>query len=379
MSGPVWFNRPAVTGRELDNMREALASGHISGDGSFTARCHTRLAELTGAHRVFLTTSCTHALEIAMLLLDLRPGDEVICPSFTFVSTANAIALRGATPVFVDVRADTLNLDERLLAAAMTPRTRAIIVVHYAGVGCEMDAVLDLAARRGLMVVEDNAHGLFGHYKGRRLGSFGAVSTLSFHETKNVTCGEGGAIVVNDPRHVERVEVLREKGTNRTRFFRGQVDKYTWVDVGSSYLPSDLLAAYLLAQLESVERIQARRQALWSRYARDLADWAARTDVRLPIVPGHCHHPAHIFYLLFASLDVRTAFIAHLRAHNVLALFHYQPLHLSDMGRRFGGRPGQCPVTERVADCLVRLPLFYQMTDEEQRIVIDAACRFERV
>jgi dTDP-4-amino-4,6-dideoxygalactose transaminase len=379
MSGAVWFNRPAVTGRELEYMREALASGHISGDGSFTARCHTRLAELTGADRVFLTTSCTHALEIAMLLLDLEPGDEVICPSFTFVSTANAIALRGATPVFVDVRADTLNLDERLLAGAVTSQTRAIMVVHYAGVGCEMDAILEIAERHGLMVVEDNAHGLFGHYKGRRLGSFGAVSTLSFHETKNVTCGEGGAIVVNDQRYVERVEILREKGTNRTRFFRGQVDKYTWVDVGSSYLPSDLLAAYLVAQLESVAAIQARRHALWDRYARELAQWAASAGVRLPVVPGHCDHPAHIFYLLFASLEARTAFIAHLRAHNVLALFHYQPLHLSDMGRRFGGRPGQCPVTERVADRLVRLPLFFQMTDEEQSLVIDAARAFGQV
>jgi dTDP-4-amino-4,6-dideoxygalactose transaminase len=379
MTGPVWFNRPAVTGRELDYMREALASGHISGDGSFTARCHGLLAELTGAHRAFLTTSCTHALEIAMLLLDLQPGDQVICPSFTFVSTANAIALRGATPVFVDVRPDTLNLDERLLAAAVTPRTRAIMVVHYAGVGCEMDAILEVAERHGLMVVEDNAHGLFGHYKGRKLGSFGAVSALSFHETKNVTCGEGGAIVVNDARYVDRVEILREKGTNRTRFFRGQVDKYTWVDVGSSYLPSDLLAAYLFAQLESVERIQARRQELWSRYAGDLADWAATSGVRLPVVPDHCAHPAHIFYLLFASLEARTAFIAHLRAQNVLALFHYQPLHLSAMGRRFGGRPGQCPVTERVADRLVRLPLFFQMTDEEQSAVVDAARSFSRV
>jgi dTDP-4-amino-4,6-dideoxygalactose transaminase len=378
MTGPVWFNRPAVTGRELEYMREALASGHISGDGSFTERCHRLLAELIGAPRAFLTTSCTHALEIAMLLLDLKPGDEVICPSFTFVSTANAIALRGATPVFVDVRADTLNLDERLLEAAITPQTRAIMVVHYAGISCEMDTILEIAKRHALMVVEDNAHGLFGRYKGRTLGSLGAVSTLSFHETKNLTCGEGGAIVVNEPRYGDRVEILREKGTNRTRFYRGQVDKYTWVDVGSSYLPSDLLAAYLLAQLESAERIQARRHEVWSRYARDLSGWAASANVRLPIVPEHCDHPAHIFYLLLASLDERTAFIAHLRARNVLALFHYQPLHLSEMGRRFGGRPGQCPVTEHAADRLVRLPLFYQMSDEEQAVVIEAARSFPR-
>jgi dTDP-4-amino-4,6-dideoxygalactose transaminase len=375
MTGPVWFNRPAVTGRELEYMREALASGHISGDGSFTERCHRVLEELLGASRAFLTTSCTHALEIAMLLLDLAPGDEVICPSFTFVSTANAIALRGATPVFVDVRADTLNLDERLLEAAITPRTRAIMVVHYAGIACEMDTILAIAKRHALMVVEDNAHGLFGRYKGRTLGSLGAVSTLSFHETKNLTCGEGGAIVVNDPGYGDRVEILREKGTNRTRFYRGQVDKYTWVDIGSSYLPSDLLAAYLLAQLESADRVQARRHEIWSRYARDLSDWAA-SNVRLPIVPEHCAHPAHIFYLLFASADARTAFIAHLRARNVLALFHYQPLHLSDMGRRFGGRPGQCPITESAADRLVRLPLFYQMSDEEQSVVIEAARSF---
>jgi dTDP-4-amino-4,6-dideoxygalactose transaminase len=373
---PVWFNKPAVTGRELDYMREALASGHISGDGAFTRRCHEKLAELTGAAAAYLTTSCTHALEMSMLLLDLEPGDEVICPSFTFVSTANAIALRGATPVFVDVRRDTLNLDERLLEAAITPRTRAIIVVHYAGVGCEMDAILHIAPAHDLVVVEDNAHGLFGSYRGARLGSFGALSALSFHETKNVTCGEGGAIVINDPGYVERVEIVREKGTNRARFFRGQVDKYTWVDVGSSYLPSDLLAAYLLAQLESADRIQARRQQIWRRYAADLAGWAARSDVRLPIVPEHCEHPAHIFYLLFPSLDARTAFIAHMRAHRVLALFHYQPLHLSDMGRRYGGRPGQCPVTEQVADRLVRLPLFFQMTDDEQAVVIDAARSF---
>ena len=376
MSGPVWFNRPAVTGRELDYMRDALASGQISGDGAFTKRCHQRLTEITGAPGAYLTTSCTHALEMSMLLLDLQPGDEVICPSFTFVSTANAVALRGATPVFVDVRPDTLNLDERLLERAVTPRTRAIVVVHYAGVGCEMDAILQVAAAHGLMVVEDNAHGLFGCYNGRKLGSFGAVSALSFHETKNVTCGEGGAIIVNDPRYLERVEILREKGTNRTRFFRGQVDKYTWVDVGSSYLPSDLLAAYLLAQLESADRIQARRHELWRRYAADLKEWAARAEVRLPIVPAHCEHPAHIFYLLFPSLAARTAFIAHMRAHSVLALFHYQPLHLSEMGQRFGGRPGQCPITEQVADRLVRLPLFFQMTDDEQGMVIEAARSF---
>jgi dTDP-4-amino-4,6-dideoxygalactose transaminase len=321
---PIWFNRPAVTGREFDYMREALQSGHISGDGRFTKRCHTVLEEVTHAKRAFLTTSCTHALEMAMLLLDLGPGDEVILPSFTFVSTANAIALRGARPVFLDVRADTLNLDETLLEAAVTPRTRAIVVVHYAGVACQMDAIIDIARRHGVVVVEDNAHGLFGYYKGRPLGSLGALATLSFHETKNVTCGEGGALLVNDPQYVERAEILREKGTNRARFFRGQVDRYTWVDIGSSYLPSDILAAYLLAQLEAREEIQTRRHAIWTRYSHELCAWARERDVHLPVVPAHCQHPAHLFYLVMPSLAARTALIEHLKANQILAVFHYQ-------------------------------------------------------
>ena len=376
MSLPVWFNRPAVTGREIDYIREALAAGHISGDGSFTRRCHALLEQHTSARRAFLTTSCTHALEMAMLLVDLQPGDEVICPAFTFVSTANAVALRGARPVFVDVRADTLNIDERLIEAAITPRTRAILVVHYAGVACEMDAILAIAARHRLVVVEDNAHGLFGQYKERRLGSIGALSALSFHETKNITCGEGGALLVNDARYIERAEIIREKGTNRGRFFRGQVDRYTWVDVGSSYLPSDLLAAYLLAQLESAAAIQQRRHEIWATYDRELRAWAGAIGARLPLVPADCGHPAHLFYLLMPSLEARTGFIDHLRARNILAVFHYQPLHLSDVGRRLGGRDGQCPVTEDAADRLVRLPMFFQLSDEDQRIVIDAVREF---
>jgi dTDP-4-amino-4,6-dideoxygalactose transaminase len=365
------FNRAAVTGRELEYIRQAIERGPISGDGPFTRACHAELEAATGARRVLLTTSCTHALEMAALLLDLQPGDEVICPAFTFVSTINAFALRGARPVFVDIRADTLNLDERLVERAMTPRTRAIVLVHYAGVACDMDAVMAIAARHGVPVVEDNAHGLFGCYRGRPLGSFGALSTLSFHETKNVTCGEGGALAINDPRFFERAEILREKGTNRSRFFRGEIDRYTWVDLGSSYLPSDLLAAHLLAQLEAREAIQLRRQAIWHRYARELAAWAAATGARLPIVPDASEHPAHLFYVLMPSLAARTALIAHMRARRILLVFHYQPLHLSDMGRRLGGAPGQYPVTEDVADRLVRLPLFYQLTDEEQGAVIE--------
>jgi dTDP-4-amino-4,6-dideoxygalactose transaminase len=373
---PIWFNRPAFVGRELDYMREAIEQGTISGDGRFSKRCHALLEAITGARKVLLTTSCTHALEMAALLLDIKPGDEVICPAFTFVSTVNAFVLRGARPVFVDIRPDTLNIDERALEAAITPRTRAILIVHYAGVACEMDAILAVAAARGIPVVEDNAHGLFGRYKGRPLGSFGALATLSFHETKNVTSGEGGALVINDERFVERAEILREKGTNRTRFFRGQIDRYTWVDVGSSYLPSDLLAAYLLAQLEERDRIQARRHAIWSRYQAELATRPTAAGLVLPTVPAGCDHPAHLFYLVLPSLDARTRLIDCMRARQILLVFHYQPLHLSEMGLRLGGRAGQCPVTEDVADRLVRLPLYYQLRDQEQARVIEGLKAF---
>ena len=309
---------------------------------------------------------------MSALLLDLREGDEVIVPPFTFVSTVNALVLRGARPVFVDIRPDTLNIDESAIEAAITPRTRAILLVHYAGVACEMDTIMAIAGRHGLVVIEDNAHGLFGTYKGRQLGTFGAFATLSFHDTKNLSCGEGGALMINDVRHVERAEVIREKGTNRTRFYRGQVDKYTWCDVGSSYLPSDILAAYLLAQLESHEQIQRRRHALWSRYFEALAPRAAAAGVRMPMVPEHCGHPAHIFYVLMPTLEARTRLLASLRAQLILAVFHYLPLHLSEMGRRLGGRDGQFPVTESVCDRLVRLPIFYQLTDDDQARVIGA-------
>jgi dTDP-4-amino-4,6-dideoxygalactose transaminase len=372
---PIPFNRAAVTGREAEYVTRAIADGPLHGDGPFTKDCHGWLERLTGSPKALLTTSCTHALEMTALLLDLVAGDEVIVPPFTFVSTVNAIVLRGAVPVFVDVRPDTLNLDETLVEAAITPRTRAILLVHYAGVACEMDAIMAIAARHGLVVIEDNAHGLFGAYKGQALGTFGTFATLSFHDTKNLSCGEGGALLINDPQYVERAEVIREKGTNRTRFYRGQVDKYTWCDVGSSYLPSDILAAYLLAQLESHDRIQARRHALWARYAEALAPWAAGAGVRLPVVPEHCQHPAHIFYLLMPSLEARTRLLAYLRSRQILAVFHYLPLHLSEMGRRLGGREGQCPVTEDVCDRLVRLPLFFQLSDDDQARVIDEVMR----
>lgn len=376
MAAPIPFNRPAMPAAAYDHLRAAVGNMHLSGDGPFTKRCHAALEDLLGAPKVLLTTSCTHALEMAALLLDVGPGDEVVVPSFTFVSTANAFVLRGAKPVFADSRPDTLNLDERQLPGLLTRRTRAVVPVHYAGVGCEMGAIGRLCRAAGAAVVEDNAHGLFGAYRGRPLGGFGRLAAQSFHETKNMSCGEGGALVVNDPALVERAEVIREKGTNRSRFFRGQVDKYTWVDVGSSYLPSDALAALLLAQLEAREAIQARRRAVWDRYARDLADWADANRVGLPHVPAHCDHPAHLFYLLVPTLDDRQRLLAHLKAAGVTATFHYVPLHLSEMGRRFGGRPGLCPVAEAAADRLVRLPLFFDLSDADQGRVVDAVKGF---
>jgi dTDP-4-amino-4,6-dideoxygalactose transaminase len=369
---PIPLHRPYLTGREAELLAEATRSRKWSGDGPMTARASRLLEAATGSHRAFLTTSCTDALELAALLFEVAPGDEVIVPAFTFVSTANAFALRGARPVFVDIRPDTLNLDERLLAAAITPRTRAIVVVHYGGVACEMDAIAEVK----LPIVEDTAHGLFGSYRGRPLGSIGTVGALSFHETKNITCGEGGALLVNDPALVARAEILREKGTNRGRFFRGEVDTYTWVDLGSSFLPSDLLAAFLVAQLEAAREIQAARHRAWATYAAELAPWAAHHGIALPAVPPHCTHPAHNFYLLLPDLARRTALLAHLAARNVRAAFHYQPLHLSDFARRWGGKPGDLPVTERVADTLVRLPLYPDLDEPRQRRVIDAVTSF---
>lgn len=370
------FNKPALVGTELAYVREAMERGHASGDGLFTRKCQALLEALTGAGKALLTTSCTDALEMAALLLEVQAGDEVIVPSFTFVSTANAFALRGAKIVFADVRPDTLNLDETRLEALITPRTKAIVPVHYAGVGCEMDAILAVARRREAAVVEDNAHGLFGKHRGWPLGSLGCLATQSFHETKNISCGEGGALLVNEERFVERAEIIREKGTNRSRFFRGQVDKYTWVDLGSSHLPADLLAACLLAQLEARATIQAARRAIWERYAESLGDWAARHDVRLPVVPAHCEQAYHMFYLLLPDAAVRDAFIAHLAARGIYAVFHYQPLHLSPMGRHFGGAAGDCPVTEDVSERIVRLPFFQQLGRAELDDVVAAARQF---
>ncbi len=365
------FNRPVVVGHEFEYMRQAIENGHISGDGPFTKKCHAFLEEQLGVGKALLTTSCTHALEMSAILLEIQPGDEVIIPDFTFVSTVNAFVLRGARPVFVDVRPDTLNLDESQLEAAVTPKTKAIVPVHYAGVACEMDTIMEIARRHHLAVVEDNAHGLFARYKGKYLGTFGSLASQSFHETKNFSCGEGGALLINDPVLLERAEIIREKGTNRSRFFRGQVDKYTWVDIGSSYLPSDILAAFLFAQFEEREQIQLHRKRVWELYHAGLKDWADTHDVQLPYVPAECEQSYHMFYMLLPNLELRQKLIMYLREQGVYSVFHYLPLHLSEMGQRFGGKTGDCPVTEQVSDRLIRLPFHNALTSTEQEQVID--------
>jgi dTDP-4-amino-4,6-dideoxygalactose transaminase len=366
------FNRPWMTGRELEYIREAHEHGHLAGDGMFSKRCHTWLEKQVGCQKALLTHSCTSALEMAAILLDLEPGDEIIMPSFTFVSTANAFVLRGAVPVFVDIRPDTLNIDENLIEAAITPRTRAICVVHYAGVGCEMDTIAAIAARHGLAVIEDAAQGIMSRYKGRPLGSIGALGALSFHETKNVIAGEGGALLINDARFCERAEIIREKGTNRSRFFRGEVDKYTWVDVGSSYLPGEIIAAFLASQLEHAESITARRMAIWQRYYDWAASLEANGDVRRPIVPTECVHNAHMFYLLLRDIETRTRFIGALKAAGIGAVFHYVPLHSSPAGQRFCRVAGRMTVTDDVSDRLVRMPLWAGLEDHQQ-FVLDTA------
>jgi dTDP-4-amino-4,6-dideoxygalactose transaminase len=370
------FNRPTVVGKELYYISLAIQKGCSAGDAEFTRKCHTLLEQALGVPKVLLTTSCTSALDMAALLLDIQPRDEVIVPSFTFVSTANAFVLRGAKPVFVDIRSDTLNMDESQLERLLSDRTKALVPVHYAGVGCEMDAICKTAADHNVAIVEDNAHGLFGKYKGRYLGTFGALAAQSFHETKNFVCGEGGALVLNDTRYMERAEIIREKGTNRSRFFRGEIDKYSWVDIGSSYLPSDILAAFLYAQLEARDEIQGKRRQIWDYYYEHLHDWAHTHGVRLPVVPTHCEQAYHMFYLIMPSLEARGALIAHLKAHKSQGVFHYLPLHLSDMGRQFGGRKGDCPVSEAMSDRLIRLPFFQELTVSDQARVVNTIKTF---
>lgn len=365
MSAKLPFNRACTIGPDADYVRQAIASGHLCGDGPFSKRAQAFMEQRFQTPHALLTTSCTSALEMAALLCDLKAGDEVILPSFTFVSTANAIVLRGAKPVFVDIRPDTLNLDEKLLDAAITPRTRAIWPVHYAGVACEMDAIMALARRNGLLVVEDAAQGVFATYKGRALGTIGDLGCYSFHETKNIVCGEGGALLVNHDRFAKRAEILREKGTNRSQFLRGQVDKYTWVDVGSSYVPADILAAYLLGQLESGEVITARRGQICAAYRRHLEPLEARGLMRLPVVPDECVSNHHMFYLVLNDAETRGALMDHLRSAGLMATFHYVPLHTSPMGMEMGWREGTLPVTEQLSARLLRLPLFYDMTEPD--------------
>lgn len=371
------FNRPWMTGGELANIAQAHADGHLSGDGAFTRRCHAWLEAETGARKALLTHSCTAALEMCALLADLAPGDEVIMPSYTFVSTANAFVLRGATPVFVDIRADTLNIDETLIEPAITSRTRAICVVHYAGVSCEMDRILDIARRHGLIVIEDAAQAVLSRYRGRPLGAIGALGALSFHETKNVICGEGGALLVNVPELLERAEIVREKGTDRSRFFRGLVDKYTWREPGSSYLPGEITAAFLSAQLDHAQALTARRLALWQRYHAWASEHEEAGRIRRPIVPAECAHNAHMYYLLLPDLEARDRALAAMRARDVHPVFHYVPLHSSPAGLRFGHTHGDLAVTDDVAARLLRMPLWLGLEPQLDRVfeVADAAFR----
>lgn len=366
------FNKPFLTGGELPNIEEAGRRGQLSGDGHFTRQCHRWLETQLGSPKALLTHSCTAALELAALLADLQPGDEVVMPSYTFVSTANAFVLRGAVPVFVDIRADTLNIDERLIEAAITPRTRAIVAVHYAGVACEMDAIMDIAHRRGLIVIEDAAQAILSTYKGRPLGSIGDLGCLSFHETKNIISGEGGALLVNRPELAERAEILREKGTDRSRFHRGQVDKYRWLDVGSSYLPGEMVAAFLLAQLEHARSLTARRLALWAAYHEAFAGLEARGRLRRPRVPADCGHNAHLYHLLLHDAGDRGRFIDAMSARGIGTVFHYVPLHSAPAGLRFARAHEPLPLTDRLSAQLVRLPLWVGL-EAQQRGVIDAA------
>lgn len=363
------FNKPYMTGKELWYIAQAHHNGWLAGDGSFTKRCNAWLEQRTGARRALLTHSCTAALEMAAILADIQPGDEVIMPSYTFVSTANAFVLRGAVPVFVDIRPDTLNIDETLIEAAITNKTRAIVPVHYAGVACEMDAIMDIAARHKLLVIEDAAQGIMSSYQGRPLGSIGHLAALSFHETKNIISGEGGALLVNDPALAERAEIIREKGTNRSQFFRGQVDKYTWVDIGSSFLPSELIAAFLWAQMEEADAITQRRLDIWQTYHDAFLDLEQRGKVRCPQVPAHCRHNAHMYQLLLPSLEKRTAFIATLKAQGISSVFHYVPLHTSPAGLRHGRAVGDMRHTLELSDRLVRLPLWLGMEDHLEEII----------
>ena len=363
------FNKPYMTGKELFYIAEAHFNGKLAGDGPYTNRCHGWLEARTGTEKALLTHSCTAALEMAALLLEIQPGDEVIMPSFTFVSSANAFVLRGGIPVFVDIRPDTMNIDESLIEAAITTKTKAIVAVHYAGVACEMDIIMAIATRHGLMVIEDAAQGIMSSYKGRPLGSIGHMGCLSFHETKNIICGEGGALLINDSALVHRAEIIREKGTNRSQFFRGQVDKYTWCDIGSSYLPGELMAAFLWAQMEAADDITQRRLSIWNMYHQAFNQLEHSRQLRRPVVPHGCAHNAHMYYLLLANLEQRSAFIEQMKRKEIATVFHYVPLHSSPAGRRYGRAVGDLPVTLEFADRLVRLPLWIGLEEHQQQVI----------
>jgi len=363
------FNKPYMTGKELWYIAQAHANGHLAGDGSFTKRCHAWLETHTSTHKALLTHSCTAALEMAAMLIDIQPGDEVILPSYTFVSTANAFVLRGAVPVFIDIREDTLNLDETKIEAAITEKTKAIVPVHYAGVGCDMDAIMSIAHRHKLFVIEDAAQAILSSYKGQPLGSIGHLGTLSFHETKNIISGEGGALLINNPALAQRAEIIREKGTNRSRFFRGEVDKYTWIDLGSSYLPSELIAAFLLAQMEEAEEITRRRVALWNIYHQELEKLEQIGKIRRPIIPVQCTNNAHMYYILLNAEKDRASLIANLKQHNIQSVFHYIPLHSTPAGQKHGRSSGDLSVTEDLAARLLRLPLWLGLEEHQAGIV----------
>lgn len=370
------FNVPPKTGRELDNIKEAIASDRICGNGMFSQKCEARLEEMTGAPRVLLTTSCTQALEMAALMAGIEPGDEVIMPSYTFVSTANAFVLRGAHIVFVDVRPDTMNIDEEKIEQAITEKTKAIVPVHYAGVGCNMDRIMEIASKHGLKVIEDAAQGVMASYKGKALGTFGDYGCFSFHETKNYSMGEGGAIIINNEEDVDRAEIIREKGTNRKRFIQGKVDKYTWVSEGSSYLPSDINAAFLWPQLEDAEKINNDRLASWKRYYDGLSDLEAAGKISLPVIPEECLHNAHMFYIKTKDIEERSALIHALDAEDIISVFHYVPLHSSEAGLRFGEFSGEDEYTTKESERLLRLPMYYGLTEEDTDRVIKAIHKF---
>ena len=367
----VSFNKPPYIGKESEYVLDAVNKGHISGDGDYTKKCAKKLEELSGTKRALLTTSCTHATEMAALLSDIKPGDEVIMPSYTFVSTADAFVLRGATPVFVDIRPDTMNIDETLIEDAITSKTKAIVPVHYAGVGCEMDTIMDIARRHNLTVIEDAAQAIASTYKGKALGTFGDFGCYSFHETKNISMGEGGALLIQNEDLVEPAEIIREKGTNRAKFFRGQIDKYTWVNYGSSYLPSDMNAAYLWAQLENLDIIQKKRLSVWNRYKEGLSELEKREYIELGMVPDECTNNAHMFYIKVRDLENRTDLLNFLKENGIQAVFHYVPLHSAPAGRKFGRFNGEDRYTTKESERLIRLPLFYSITDEEVEYTIE--------